>query len=73
MHCALPGDHHSLGLTRIQFHSLKVTPLTNPTKITAQGLCYCNAYVLSWQCFRVQRFERSVEVLCMLFKIKGTQ
>ena len=40
MHCAAwPGDYHSLGLTHTQFHSPKVTPLTNPPKVTDRGLC----------------------------------
>ena len=43
MHCAWPGDYHSLSLTRIQFHPRKVTPLTNTAKVTAQGLCSCNS------------------------------
>ena len=34
MYCARPRDYHSLGLTRIQFHPPKVTPLTNPAKVT---------------------------------------
>ena len=34
---------YSLGLTGIQFHSPKVTSLTNHAKITEQGLCYCNS------------------------------
>ena len=38
MHFAWLGDYHSLGLTRIQFHSPKVTPFTNPAKVTDQGL-----------------------------------
>ena len=37
MHCARPRDYHSLGLTRIKFHPPKVTPLTNPAKVTDQG------------------------------------
>ena len=48
MHCAWPGDYHSLGLTRIQFHSPKVTPLTNPANVMDQGLCYCNSNALEW-------------------------
>ena len=40
MHCARPRDYHSLGLCRMQFHPPKVTPLTNPAKVTDQGLCY---------------------------------
>ena len=43
MHCARPRDYHSLGPTCIQFHPLKVTPLTNPAKVTDQGLCNCNS------------------------------
>ena len=43
MHCARPRDYHSLGLTSIQFHPSKVTPLTNPAKVTDQGLSYCNS------------------------------
>ena len=39
MHCARPQDYRSLGLTSIQFHPPKVTPLTNPAKVTDQGLC----------------------------------
>ena len=37
MHCAWPGDYHSLSLTRIQFHPPKVTPLTNLQEVTVQG------------------------------------
>ena len=37
------GDYHSFGLNCIQFQSPKVTPLTNPAKVTDQGLCYCNS------------------------------
>ena len=48
MHCAWPGDHHSLGLTRIQLHSSKFTPLTNPAKVTDQGLRYCNSNTYGW-------------------------
>ena len=48
MHCARPQDYHSLGLSHIQFHSLKVTPLTNPAKVTDQGLCYCNPDTWGW-------------------------
>ena len=43
MHCARPRDYHSLGLTRIQFHPPKVTPLTDPAKVSDQGLRYCNS------------------------------
>ena len=43
MHCARPRDYHSLILTRIQFHPPKVTSLTDPAKVTDQGLCYCNS------------------------------
>ena len=32
-----------LGVTRIQFHSPNVTPLTNPAEVTDQGLFYCNS------------------------------
>ena len=32
MHCARSRDYHSLGLTRIQFHPPKVTPLSNPAR-----------------------------------------
>ena len=48
MHCARPRDYHSLGLTHIQFHPPKVTPLTNPAKVTDQGLCYCNFDDRGW-------------------------
>ena len=48
MHCARPRDYHSLGITRIQFHPLKVTPLTNHAKVTDQGLCYCNSDARGW-------------------------
>ena len=41
-------DYHSLGLSRIQFHPQKVTPLTNPAKDTDQGLCYCNPDAWGW-------------------------
>ena len=34
MHCALPGDYHSLGLTRIQFHPPKVTPRIHSDEVT---------------------------------------
>ena len=37
MHCARPGDYHSLSLTHIKFHPQKVTPLTNLDDITAQN------------------------------------
>ena len=48
MHCAWLRDYHSLGLTRIQLHSPKVTPLTNPEKVTDQWLCYCNSNAWGW-------------------------
>ena len=49
MHCARPRDYHiCLGLTRIQFHPPKVTPLTNPANVTDQGLCYCNSDAWGW-------------------------
>ena len=48
MHCARPRDYHSLGLTRIQFHPPKVTPLTDPAKVTDQGLCYCISDAWGW-------------------------
>ena len=48
MHCARHRDYHSLGLTSNQYHPPKVTPLTNPTKITDQGLCYCNPDAWGW-------------------------
>ena len=35
-------------VSRIQFHSPKVTPLTNPAKVTDQGLCDCNSN--AWGC-----------------------
>ena len=35
MHDAWPGDHHILGLTCIQFHSPKVTPLTGQKRCPA--------------------------------------
>ena len=41
--CAWSGEYHSLGLTRFQFHSPKVTPLTNSAEVTDQGLCYGNS------------------------------
>ena len=43
MYSARPRDYRSLGLTRIQFHPPKVTPLTNPAKVKDQGLCCCNS------------------------------
>ena len=45
MHCERPRDYHSLGLTRIQFHPPKVTPLTNHAKVTDQdsATVYCAA------------------------------
>ena len=48
MHCARPRDYHSFGHTCIQFHPPKVTPLTNPAKVTDQGLCYCNSDAWEW-------------------------
>ena len=48
MHCALPGDYHSLILTYIQFYRPKVTPLTNLDEVAAQGLCYSNFN--AWGC-----------------------
>ena len=41
-------DYHSLGLTRIQFHPPKVTPLTEPAKVKDQGLCYSNSDPWGW-------------------------
>ena len=41
-------DYHSLGLTRIHFHPMKVTPPTNPAKVTEHGLCYCNSDAWGW-------------------------
>ena len=49
MHCARPQDYHSLGLTRIQFHPPKVTPLTNSAKVTDQGLSYCTSDTWGWR------------------------
>ena len=48
MHCARPRDYHSLELDRIQFHPIKVTPLTNPAKVTDQRLYYCNSDAWGW-------------------------
>ena len=48
MHWVWPGDYHSLGLTRIQLHSPKVTPLTNPAKVRDQGLRYSNFNAWGW-------------------------
>ena len=48
MHCARPWDYHSLGLTLLQFHPPKVTPLTNSSKVTDQGLCYRNSDAWGW-------------------------
>ena len=48
MHWAWPGDYYSLGVTRIQFHSSKVTSLSGPSKVTDQGLCYCNSNAWGW-------------------------
>ena len=48
MHCAWPGDYHSLSLTRIQFHPPKVTPLINLHEGMAKGLCYCNSKAWGW-------------------------
>ena len=39
---------HSLGLTRIQFHSPKVSPLTYPSEVMDQGLCYCTSNSYWW-------------------------
>ena len=38
-----------LVLTRIQFHSSKVTPLTDLGEVTLQGLCYCNSNLVMAQ------------------------
>ena len=48
MHCARPRDYHNLGLTLIQFHPPKVTPLTNHAKVTDQGLCHRNSDAWGW-------------------------
>ena len=48
MHCARPREYHSIGLTLIQFHPPKVTPLTNRAMVTDQGLCYCNSDAWGW-------------------------
>ena len=53
MHCSQvapegPRDYHSRGLSRIQFHLPKITLLTNPAKVTDQGLCYCNPDAWGW-------------------------
>ena len=48
MHCARPRNYHSLSLTRIKFHPPKVSPLTNPAKVTDQGLCYRNSDPWGW-------------------------
>ena len=48
MRCAWPGYYRSRGLTRIQFNSPKVTPLTNPAKVSDQRLCYCNSNAWGW-------------------------
>ena len=48
MHCERHRDYHTLGLTRIQFHPPKVTPLTNYAKITDQGLFSCNSDAWGW-------------------------
>ena len=39
---------YSFGFTRIQFDLPKVTTLTNPAKVTDQGLCYCNSEAWGW-------------------------
>ena len=52
MHCAWPGDYHSLGLTRIQFHQPKVTPRIHSDDVTVQGLCYCNSS--AWGSIKVE-------------------
>ena len=41
-------DYHSLGLTRIQFHPLKVTPRIQFDEVTVQGLCYRNLNAWGW-------------------------
>ena len=48
MHSAWPGDYHSLGLTRIQFHSPNVTPFTNLATFVDQRLLYCNSNAWGW-------------------------
>ena len=46
--CVSNGDYHSFGLTSIQFHPPKITPLTNPAKVTDQGLCHPNSDARGW-------------------------
>ena len=48
MYCDSPGDYHSLNLTRIQFYSPEVTPLTKLDEIKSQVLCYCNSNAWGW-------------------------
>ena len=48
MYCARPRDYHILGFTHIPIHPPNVTPLTNPEKVTDQGLCYCNSDAWGW-------------------------
>ena len=54
MHCARLGDYHSLILTPVQFHTPKVTPLTNHAEITLHELCYCNSN--PWGCLQTDQF-----------------
>ena len=48
IHCALPGDYHSLSLICMEFHPSKVMPLTNLDEVTAQGLWHCNSSATGW-------------------------
>ena len=43
-----PGDYHSLGLTRIQFHPPEVTRRIHSDKVTVQGLSYRNSSAWGW-------------------------
>ena len=46
--CIVQGDYHCIGLTRIKFYCTKVTPITNPAKVTDQGFCNCNSNAWGW-------------------------
>ena len=48
MYCAWPGDYHSLGLTRIQFHPPKVTPRIHSDEVTVKGVSYRNSSAWGW-------------------------
>ena len=63
-------DNHSLTLTRIQFHPLKVSPLANLAEITVQGLCNCNSNAWKWHNSNGSGVISITEKLIILYGIK---